>query len=296
MTKSGLLLGSLQANLALESGITKGMKALGFLIIWGLFFSLSLEAASTCESLFVAPGSHQVIKEQASDLRAKEYSRNSRLLALNWFVTSRGMNEYSAEFTNHKSTDLSFREKVNRLGPRGRWLDAGAGRANAQREFLETVPNFNDAPELVALAYKKPFFVGIPKGSKMKYLSGRMIEEIPDQELGTFDIISDYFGPTSYAKDSISVMNKYLRMIRDQGEIFISLPMFATVFRSQNGEVVSLGRWLREQLELSGDFEAELYHGQVLHVKCLNKSGYQLPELQQTRFTSDSPPSRTYQE
>lgn len=252
-------------------------------------------SAVSCEGLFWATAAKSYTSQELGQ-RTREFARTSRLLAFNWFVTNRGLNEYSWEFTNQKSGGLSFKDKVKSLKSGARWLDAGAGRANAQLELLATIPNFDDSPELVAVAVKKPFFVKLPKTNKMSYLSGRFLEDITDAELGSFDIITDFFGPTSYAKDSIEIVNKYLRLIRSHGDIFISFPMEATVYRPALSKYQSLSRWIAEQLLSVGDFEVEVYNGQVIRIKPLGKTEYQLPMLEQVRFESGTPPIRIYQE
>ena len=175
-----------------------------------------------------------------------------------------------------------------------RWLDAGAGRANAQKEYMLQLKDKINSPELLAVAFKKPFFTGIPSKSKMKYLSGRWFEEIPDSELGTFDVITDFFGPVSYGKDSLEIVNKYLRLLNAGGEIFISMPMNAAVLSTERSKVVSLSEWIKMQLEVSANYEVEISHTRILKIKYLQGPAIQLSRIKQTSFKSGLPPERFY--
>ncbi len=263
--------------------------------IIGSIAMAQMRSVPLCRGVF--SGAYNRVHVQSEASQQAEQKRVAKLLAFNIFVTSRGLYEYSSEFSNSKNPEnISFIEKMRNLSSEQRWLDSGAGRANAQLDLLKEFSNLNEAPELVALAYKRPFFVRLPKTEKMKYLSGRKLEEISDSELGKFDVITDFFGPASYGSDSIAVVNKYLRMTSLNSEIFLALPMMSVVYNSRLHKGVGLGDWLKQQLEDAGGFEVEMIHPHTLRIRRLNESSFQLPLLQQIRFGADAPPSRTYRE
>jgi hypothetical protein len=258
-----------------------------------LLFSLNSQAVANnnCISLFSNHTNQPLFqneKKQSEQTQALELQKTQGLLERNSFTTARDLNEYAS----HLKIDLLLPE----LNSSKRWLDAGAGRARAQLQFLEMKKKSSESPpEMVALSYKKPWFVTAKKES-FKYLEGRFIEDYHPSELGSFDLITDLFGPYSYSKNPITVLNQYLELLNVHG----NLRIYSTSVTSDiwaNGQLISINTWISQTLntpQAKAIFETEVKHG-LISVRRINKGSFQLPSINLILFSSDTPPHRKYQ-
>ncbi len=112
----------------------------------------------------------------------------------NKFVIDRGFEEYFSIFGPRLKLIL------DRTLPGFRWLESGAGLANAPREFL-AIPTANPL-QIVGVSYV------IPKGAfespSFVHMGGRFLENIANDELGKFDLITDTSVRTPTPNRSIS--------------------------------------------------------------------------------------------
>ena len=89
-------------------------------------------------------------------------------------------------------------------------------------------------------------------GGRVDFITGQWFEQIPNKKLGSFDLVTDFFGIVTYAPDPSEVLNKYLEMLRAGGVLYLR---HADIFiQSPSGVYQSLGEWLREQGGLSIEF------------------------------------------
>jgi hypothetical protein len=95
-------------------------------------------------------------KKQSELIQVAELQKTQGLLARNGFTTARDLNEYASH--------LKIAPLLPELNSSKRWLDAGAGRARAQLDLLNLKKSKSEsAPEMIALSYKKPWFVTAKK-------------------------------------------------------------------------------------------------------------------------------------
>ncbi len=226
--------------------------------------------------------------KQSEQSQALELQKTQGLLARNGFKTVHDLNEYVSH--------LKIGGLLPELNSSKRWLDAGAGRARAQLDLLELKKSKSESvPEMIALSYKKPWFVTTKKES-FKYLEGQFIEDYHPAELGTFDLITDLFGPYSYSKNPVIVLNQYLNLLNIHG----SLRIYATSLTSGiwvDGQLMSLENWISQNLstpQAKAIFETEIAHG-LISVRRISKGSVQLPAINLILFSSDTPPRRKYQ-
>ena len=135
-------------------------------------------------------------------------------------VTPRPLGDYFARFGS------GFMRILDGLGENERWLDAGAGRAVAIAEFLDEYAKGN----AVALAFAVPTsdpralasYVSMvaSHGDRVSLLFGRLPEDISAEELGSFRVVTDVFGPATYSTDLQAVIERYGQVVSSGDQIF----------------------------------------------------------------------------
>lgn len=150
---------------------------------------------------------------------------------------------------------------------------------------------------------------------KFKMFRGRFLEEIPDEELlesyGKADLITDLFGVFAYTSDPSSILEKYLRLLSDDGEIQILLrssnwidhidTVKVTALEPKRQRTITLIDWLQQ---LSG-VDVEIFNvnifGMFPHQSAIIKKRYgqkpAIPKLKLIGLTTDRmPPIRTFEQ
>jgi hypothetical protein len=156
------------------------------------------------------------------------------------FRTDRKMQDYKQllgkDFTAH----------LRRLEPDQHWVDAGAGHAGAIAEYLEGEA-FPTKARVTAVSFVKPEGSRVAEleakfaASGFRYLSGRPIEEMPWEEIGPADLITDVYGPLQYARQIDRTMAQYARILKAGATLWAVMPV--TTFIKDRGEEVSLRQW-----------------------------------------------------
>jgi hypothetical protein len=151
----------------------------------------------------------------------------------NSFRVDRGLSEYAKElFEGEPATTLK------KLGPDAVWLDSGAGRAVAIREFLDnlSMPRIKKVIGISHTRPEDPALAGALKTHSERFeywASGKFIEEMDAQgELahlkGQVDLITDVFGPASYSKDLSKILEIYLSLLKKGGSLVFNIPRYTT--------------------------------------------------------------------
>lgn len=215
---------------------------------------------------------HLFLKSSSSQFET-QINKTKTHLKYNWFVTARGLQEYISQF--------KFKDFLFQLTPHHRWLDSGAGRALAQKEYL----NQATAPaQTTAVSYKKPWFVWSKKN--LNYMSDRFIEDISDQELGQFDLITDFFGPYSYTDNPVAIINKYLRLLNTNGRIYLSFISEYSAVINSDKSVIALHQWIVHQLKQHPNYFRIEIQQSVLMIEILAQNQVQLPGLKLEYFSA----------
>lgn len=164
-----------------------------------------------------------------------------KMLDTNDFEIMRGFDEYYEVFG-----DLFFM-RLAHLRSNDIWVDMGAGAAHAQVDVIEASKTRPEKPQMVAVGFTKPTNKNIPKGirasrileyiraiSKLEYhVTGQRLKyveaDITDVALSkiadekTVSLMTDYFGPISYATDLTKVLKVYGGLLARGGELFVTL-------------------------------------------------------------------------
>lgn len=106
------------------------------------------------------------------------------------------------------------------------WLDVGAGKAAAMREFWKTIRQLSgtleDTPLMTAVGLREPWSPALARFKKaclsFRYLEGE-IETIPGEKIGKADLITDVYGALSYTKFLDVTLQKYLDLLELGGEL-----------------------------------------------------------------------------
>ena len=148
-----------------------------------------------------------------------------KLLNEHLFTVDRTLEDYLGFFGSE------FRRDLESLTADQHWLDAGAGEAYAQREYVgsrdlkEIVPSRARA---TAVSFKSIRSVEIPVDVQFRYLVGRTFESIPDIEIGPVDLVTDVVGVLNYTEHIDQVLQTYLRLLKPGGKIYVFLPTLIT--------------------------------------------------------------------
>lgn|GEM_PF-4698227 len=206
--------------------------------------------------LFIFPlslfaGDFKVIKPHQGR-QCETLSNHRNYLIVNDFVRNRGFAYYSFAF-------IGFRDEINRVSDlkNGHWLDMGAGLMIAQKEYIELVGDqfahfHNDKviPRITGVSYDavewsdSGLTANATPNLTVRHLYG-LLEDFKDSEIGGADIITDYFGVVSYTRDVSGTLNRYLRLLKKGGYIFLRIgPDGYRTSVIQEGVEQTLFNWL----------------------------------------------------
>jgi len=147
------------------------------------------------------------------------------------YVTTRALAHYD-ELLPH-----GFPAVREALGPNGRWLDIGAGSGQAIVDFaLRTriAPQDDDYAEEVADARGRLVAISIEdrrldawrhaegalRANEIRYIHGKRLRELAQEDLGRFDMITDVYGGFSYTDDLSAFTEKVLSFLDAGGSFF----------------------------------------------------------------------------
>jgi hypothetical protein len=158
----------------------------------------------------------------------------------NVFTTNRGLTEYLNYF------GPKFKMDLDNLTQDQHWIDGGAGSANAQKDFLEKLKNeHRPIPFLTAITVKYPDKE--PRqmaGGKFQVFADRYFEVIPLSELSAADIITDVVGIINYTESLDVSLDKYLKLLKLSGKIYVFVPDKITRIKKLDGRTLNLKEWI----------------------------------------------------
>jgi hypothetical protein len=214
-----------------------------------------------------------------------------------------------------------------KLGPNDRWLDIGAGKAQALLDYLYPDGNLAIRPD-VGLRAAKSQVVAISiedrrtdnwnlaaetTGAKlMKYYFGKHLRDYTLAELGQFQIITDVIGGFSYVNELSAFMEKTLGFLALNGSFYTVLQdvhfsngsnqpyykgaPFLTEIVKANGEELTVCSWLKSISCVEVSCEAHTGWKPPLESYRIRKicNDVSVPALVPTRFQAGTPPERAF--
>jgi hypothetical protein len=231
-------------------------------------------------------------------------SRPPASVAANNFQVTRPLGYYANRLGDGFMKDLAG------LGGGGHWLDGGSGEGVAIEQYHQLGANpqalrfagqgGTESMERIARASHRDraYVTGVTYhmsrpgtrdyDGKLRHLVGRLLEDIPDSELGKADLISDVYGVFAYSNRLDLAMLKYLTALKARGALYI--------FNSHmsRSTVERTGRQPRPLIDFLRSIEgvdvAELGGGVYRVAK--NGRPVRIPRLQLVSESAQTPPER----
>jgi len=168
------------------------------------------------------------------------------------YVINRGLSDYAELLPS------GFCDALGRLGSSDRWLDIGAGAAQAILDYYAPADDAAPAQKCRRSAEKaRAVAMSIEDrrtdkwreqaarlgDDRMRYLSGKRLRQYSPEELGKFQIITDVFGGFSYTEDLSRFVGKVLSLLEVGGGFYTLVPGV----HLEGGD--KLGTWYLTELE-----------------------------------------------
>ena len=193
-------------------------------------------------------GMNTAVQAEIEEQKGKSVIR--KVVEDNVFTTNRGLKKYLDYFGNDFATDLES------LSANQQWIDGGAGSANAQKDFLKArIKNKKPIPKLTSITVKYP--ADQPRklsNGKFEVFADRYFEVIPDNEFKAADIITDVVGILNYTDSLDIALEKYLRILKPLGKIYVFIPSGITQIQKKDGQVLDLIPWINSISGLRASF------------------------------------------
>jgi SAM-dependent methyltransferase len=252
------------------------------------------------------------------EIAKQEKIYNSRGLDVpQGYVTGRGLSSYVQLLPG-------FCGSLGALGSSDRWLDIGAGAAQAILDYY--APEAQSAGKMCSGAGGRVRAVAISiedrrtekwrrraaslDDGRIQYLAGRRLRQYAPDELGKFQIITDVFGGFSYTDDLSGFVERALRLL-DTGGVFYTLMQSVHL---ENGSDNPKTSYLTEMVDAAGRDQkvcSWLKHISCVEVTCESKSNWQaptelinirkvcgdvsVPHISLLKYEAGDPPGRRFQ-
>ncbi|WP_063205253.1 hypothetical protein [Bdellovibrio bacteriovorus] len=200
----------------------------------------------------------------------------------NKFATSRDLWEY--KYMLHKDFSVS----LSRLTPSQHWVDLGAGKANAQIDYLKSFSNSSSAASATAVAFKLDRWFSPPKFDGKLQIREGAFESQNTSQWKKADLVTDVFGVVSYTHDLHTSLQKTFDLMNVGGEFYIHATNFATSIRTPERNLT-----ITDFLESIDGLKVEGRFGTIKVTKL--KENVQIPRLRLIKFKDDAPPSRSFE-
>lgn len=194
------------------------------------------------------------VQAKGPDAAQRAVARNSHT-----FTRARGFGSYVRMLDGRRPEGQPgpFASAMNALrqAPDARWLDSGGGEGVATSELKNTEGFENLQVTLVSYESSAESATGY------NVLTGRFLEDIPDAELGTNDIITDVYGPLAYSGKPHEVLRKYLNALKPDGQAFVFLGTDRDHYGKINqvitrsGKIQAFGDWVQSLPGLKVDLQ-----------------------------------------
>lgn len=203
----------------------------------------------------------------------------------NKFTTSRDLFEY--QHTLHEG----FKQSLANLRADQHWVDLGAGKANAQVDYLKSIQDLRQAPQTTAVAYKLDRWFSPPKfGGKLAVKEGAF-ETQDTASWKKADLVTDVFGVLSYSSDMHTSLQKVFDMMNVGGELYVYANNYATSFVSY-----AQGRKAFSMIDFLSSVEGLKVEGRFGTFKVTKeKEDIVIPRLELRGYKDDAPPIRSFE-
>jgi hypothetical protein len=144
------------------------------------------------------------------------------LVRQNTYTKNRDLRDYAHMMSGQKTLQLDgpsrFLEELLALSAGEHWFDMGAGEFHAAEAYLRMKPA---GAKVTAIAVPRDREVPSDLDGRLRLLTGRYVEDVPGEELGGAKLITDVYGPFTYAAHPDEVLQKYLDLLTDDGTLYL---------------------------------------------------------------------------
>lgn len=232
------------------------------------------------------------------------------------YVINRGLEDYA------DALPPEFHQRLRSLGSNDRWLDIGAGEGRAILDYYERTDETSRGrakAKAIAISIedrRQPKWHSTAarlEKNQIQYFFNKPLRQYSVNELGQFQIITDFLGGFSYTDELSLFMDKVLQLLSVKGSFYSLLqdvkseegsnqPFYAnspylTEITDSAGSEVRVCSWLKRitcvevtcELKPRWKPPVEIYR---VHKVC---DGVNVPTLTKTKFSAGTPPERRYQ-
>ena len=234
------------------------------------------------------------------------------------YVIGRGLSDYAEHLPS------GFCDALGRLGGSDRWLDIGAGAAQAILDYSAT--DDTAAPEKCGRSAQKARAVAMSiedrrtdkwreqaarlGDDRIRYLSGRRLRQYSPEELGKFQIITDVFGGFSYTEDLSGFVERVFKLLEVGGVFYTLVPgvhlehakdklgiLYLTELEDAAGRPLKVCSWLMKTTCAQVTCESKSDWKRPTELITIRKvcSDVSVPRLKLWEFEAGYPPSRRFQ-
>ena len=234
------------------------------------------------------------------------------------YITNRGLSDYA------ELLPTGFCDALGRLRSSHRWLDIGAGAAQAILDYY--APEGDAAPaEKCARSGGKARAVAISiedrrtdkwrqqaaslGDDRIRYLSGKSLRHYSVEELGKFQIITDVFGGFTYTADLSRFVEKVLSLLEVGGGFYTLVPgvhleggdklgtWYLTELEDAAGRPEKVCSWLKKTTCVKVICESKSDWKRPTELIKIEKvcSDFSVPRMKLLEFVAGYPPDRRFQ-
>ena len=234
------------------------------------------------------------------------------------YITNRGLSDYA------ELLPTGFCDALGRLGSSDRWLDIGAGAAQAILDYYAAEGNGTSGEKCARSASKaRAVAISIEDrrtdnwrqqtaslgSNRIRYLAGKSLRHYSVEELGKFQIITDVFGGFTYTADLSRFVDKVLNLLEVGGSFYTLVPgvhleggdklgtWYLTELESAAGRPEKVCSWLKKTSCVQVTCESKSDWKRPTEVIKIDKicSNVSVPRMKLLEFGAGYPPDRRFQ-
>jgi SAM-dependent methyltransferase len=234
------------------------------------------------------------------------------------YITNRGLSDYA------ELLPTGFCDALGSLGSSDRWLDIGAGAAQAILDYYAPEGDAPSAKKCVrAGARARAVAISIEDrrtdkwqqraaslgNDRIRYLAGKSLRHYSVEELGKFQIITDVFGGFTYTADLSRFVDNVMSLLEVGGRFYTLVPgvhleggdklgtWYLTELENAAGRPEKMCSWLKKTTCVKVSCESKSDWKRPTELIKVEKvcSNVSVPRMKLLEFVAGYPPDRRFQ-
>ena len=278
---------------------------------WAALLIVLLQARAGFPQEIAPPKLEEEIVKQEKIYRSRGADRPTG------YVINRGLAGYSDLLPS------GFCDALGRLASSDRWLDVGAGTAQAILDYYTTE---DEAAKQCGLSAERARAVAMSiedrrtdkwrelaaslGDGRIRYVSGKRLSQYSAEELGTFKIITDVFGGFSYTENLSRFVDKVLSLLEVGGAFYTLVPgvhlehakdklgiLYLTELEDATGRPLKVCSWLQKTTCAQVTCESKSEWKRPTELITMRKvcNEVSVPRMKLVEFEAGYPPARRFQ-